>query len=73
MSRARRVLLRGVALESLDDLGGRGSDVGVLVGAEVEQLHHPPVRAAQRLGVQRRPRAQPLVVGVLVKTLLRVL
>lgn len=65
-----RFVRHGVALQRLDDLTGRGSLLGVFLGAQTEELHHPAVRAAQSLAVQRWPGAQPLVVGVLVKTLL---
>lgn len=61
---------QAVALQSLDYLAGWGSLLGVFLCAEVEQLHHPPVWAAQSVHVQRRPRPQPFVIGVLIKAVL---
>lgn len=38
---------QAVALQSLDNLTGWGSFLGVLLRAQIEQLHHLPVGAAQ--------------------------
>ncbi|KAK0151836.1 Major histocompatibility complex class I-related gene protein [Merluccius polli] len=57
----------GVALQGLDNLGSRRAALWILLCAQAEELHHPAVASTQGVHRQRRPRAQPLVVVVLVE------
>ena len=60
-----------VSLQDLEDLCGRWAFARVFLRAQAEELHHALVGSAQRLCVQGRAAAQPVVVRVLVKVLLK--